>query len=120
MRKEYKNLVFTDHALERLHLRSLSQDKIFQVVSHPEKKFSTDKSGQFKYILTLKGRKIHVVAKKLPQEKKWLVISVWVRGEDDPVPIAWQIITFPFKIIAKIASIILSYMKYLLLEKKKL
>ncbi|MBU0578902.1 DUF4258 domain-containing protein [Patescibacteria group bacterium] len=118
MDKHYQNLVFTTHALDRLKLRTISQDQVQQVLSHPEKTFPSDKPDQIKFIRTLNQRTIHVVAKHLNDQNKWLIVSVWVRGEDDPIPLTWKIITFPFKIIAKIANIILSYIKKYWLEKK--
>jgi hypothetical protein len=111
MDKHYQNLVFTDHALERLRLRTISQHQVQQVLSHPQKTFPSDKPDQVKFIRSLNDRTIHVVGKYLDDQKKWLIISVWVRGEDDPTPLAWKIITFPFQIIARIARIILSYIK---------
>jgi hypothetical protein len=120
MDKHYQNLIFTDHALDRLKLRTISQHQVQQVLAHPEKTFPSDKPNQIKFIRSLNNRTIHIVAKHLKDKNKWLIISVWVRGEDDPVPLTWRIITFPFKIIAKTASIILSYIKKYLLEKNKL
>ena len=120
MDKHYKNLIFTDHALERMRLRTISQDQVRQVLAHPEKTFPSNKPEQIKFIRNLSHRTIHVVGKYLEDQKKWLIISVWVRGEDDPIPLMWLVITVPFKIIAKIAKIILSYIKKYLLEKNKL
>jgi len=120
MDKNYKNLVFTNHALERLKLRSISQDQVQQVLSYPDKKNPSNKLQQVKFIRLIDNRNIHLVAKYLSDQNKWLIVSVWVRGEEDPTPLMWKIITFPFKIIAKIASIILSYIKRFVLEKKKL
>ena len=97
MNKNYRDLIFTEHALDRLSLRSLSQDQIWQVVHHHRQHF--ENHGNEKFILTLHGRRVHVVAKKLPEDQKWLVISVWVRGEDDPIPWVWQILVFPFKVV---------------------
>ncbi len=120
MDKNYHNLVFTDHALERIRLRTISQDQVRQVLLNPDKEFPNDKSGQTKFIRRINTRIIHVVGKYLTDQKKWLIISVWVRGENDPVPLVWKLITLPFKIIAKIARIILSHIKKSLLEKNKL
>ncbi len=97
MEKHYRDLIFTDHSLERLTLRSLSQDQIWQVIHHPQKHF--ENQGNEKFISTVAGRRIHVVAKKLVDDNKWLVISVWVRGEDDPETMVWQLLTLPFKAI---------------------
>ncbi len=120
MDKYYQNLIFTNHALDRLKLRSISQRQVQQTLAHPEKIFPSDKPNQIKFISTFNDRTIHVVAKHLKDQDKWLIISVWVRGEDDSIPLIWKVISFPFKIIAKIAKIILSYIKKYLLEKNKL
>lgn len=98
MDQNYKNLVFTKHALERLGDRSISMDAIWQTVSHPDKKFKND-GNSTKFIKTVGGRKVHTVATYLNKENKWLVVSVWVRGEDDKQPLVWQIIVLPFKIL---------------------
>lgn len=111
MNSNYKNLVFTNHALERLKLRSLSKNQIYQTINRPDQTKAGKKAGTTKFFKTLKQRRIQVIASELKKENKWLIISLWVRGETDPTPFMWKIITFPFKIIAKIARIILSYIK---------
>ncbi len=110
----YHQLIFTTHARERMSLRRISPDTIRRVMSQPDVTFPSDKPDHIKFIRTLNQRKYHVIAAYLADKKKWLVISVWVRGETDPVPLTWQLITFPFKIIAKTARYITSYIiKYL-------
>lgn len=94
MNKNYKSLVFTNHGLDRLESRFITQEMVWQVVNKPDKKYpSKDKT---KFIKTVHDRRLHVVASKLKKENKWLVISVWVRGEDDQAPWVWRVITFPF------------------------
>lgn len=97
MNKEYRSLIFTDHALERIDSRSVTQEMVYQAVVSPTKKYPSDKTTKF--IRMVHQRKVHVVAQYLKDEHKWLVISVWVRGEDDQAPIAWRIITFPFWLV---------------------
>jgi hypothetical protein len=109
MGKEFKNLVFTNHALDRLRLRALSMEDIGKVLSHPDRTFPSEKPDNVKFIRELENRTIHVVASYLKDRKKWLVISVWVRGEEDPTPFVWRVITLPFKLSAKLAGIIWSY-----------
>ncbi len=92
------NIVFTKHASERLKDRSIAEDYIKRTIEHPDKKIHQD-DNNWKFIKTIKGRKVHAVATYLEKEKKWLVISVWVRGEEDKLPIVWQLITLPFKLI---------------------
>ncbi len=98
MNQNYKNLVFTKHALDRLQDRSISEDAIWQTIARPDKKFKND--GQsVKFIRSVNGRKVHAVATYLKNENKWLVVSVWIRGEDDKQPLVWQLIVLPFKIL---------------------
>lgn len=94
MNKHYKSLIFTDHALDRLGDRSITQEMVYQAVTHSAKRY--DDKDNTKFIRKLNNRKLHVVGQYLRQEKKWLIISVWVRGEDDNQPLVWRIITFPF------------------------
>lgn len=78
--------------------RSITMDHVAQVVNYPAKKFTQGK-GISKFIRELNGRKHHVVAQWKSAEKKWLVISVWVRGENDKEPISVQLIMAPFRLI---------------------
>lgn len=103
MRQQYKNLVFTKHAVERLQDRTISLDTIWQVINYPDAKHSKDEE-KIKFIRTLDQRKIHVIATKLDQENKWLIVSVWVRGEEDKAPLSWQLMTLPFKIVVWIVK----------------
>ena len=98
MNKEYKNLIFTNHAMDRLKDRSINYSHIADVVNYPDKKFLKDDQTN-KFIKTINGRKIHTVANYLKKEKKWLIISVWVRGEDDKLPLVWKLIILPFRLI---------------------
>lgn len=92
----YKNVVFTKHALARLDDRTITQDAVYRVIQSPDRRFERDDTTKF--IRTLNGRKYHVVASYLKKEHKWLVVSVWVRGEDDKISLAWQLITLPFRL----------------------
>lgn len=96
--REHQGFIFSTHALERVKDRSITQDAVASVMRQPEKTFPGKKRGTTKFIRTLNNRRIHVVASYLADQKKWLVVSVWVRGEDDKVPLAWVVITAPFKL----------------------
>lgn len=103
----YKNLIFTRHSLERLAGRTLNQYSIHDTVNYPDDKKEA-KAGQVKFIKTVNNRQIHVVAKLLPDQQKWLIISAWVRGEEDKEPLTWQIISLPFKLIYKLFQTLFS------------
>jgi len=96
--RTYQQLVFTNHAWDRLQNRSVALDLIWRTVSQPSQQIALE-DDKTKYIREINGRPIHVVASWLPHERRWLVISVWVKGEADRVPLMWQIITVPFKLV---------------------
>lgn len=78
----HKTVVFTKHARERRDLRSVNDDMIIQVMRNP---IQTQKleDGKIKFIGKAMGAKVHVVSRPIVEENKWLVITIWVRGEDD-------------------------------------
>ncbi len=94
--------IFTKHSLERLHQRSISQDAAESVLQHPDHTEPGKKPGTVKFVRVLNGRNIQLIATYLDDQKKWLVVSAWVRGEDDKVPLMWQLLTLPFKLIWKL------------------
>ena len=94
----YQKLVFTNHAWDRLQDRSVSLDLIWRTISQPTQQIALE-DNKTKYTRELNGRLIQVVASWLPHEQRWLVISVWVRGEADKVPLIWLIITAPLKFL---------------------
>lgn len=106
MTHTYKQLVFTNHGWDRLQDRHLTADAVWQTVTSPSHQESMGE-GKTKYIKTVNHRLIHVVASWLPHEQRWLVISVWVRGEADSVPLMWQILIAPFKLLLWLLKLLL-------------
>jgi len=101
MSNTYNNLIFSKHALERMERRAISKEMVRRALADPDKTFLGHSNESVKFIKKINNRNTHVIATLLP-EKKWLIVSVWIRGEDDSAPLAWQIISFPFRIIFKI------------------
>lgn len=102
---QIENIVFTKHALERMARRSISKEMIRRTLANPEitvPGHNPKKDSQVKFIKTINSRRVHVVATLLP-EKKWLIVSSWVKGEEDPVPLTWQILSFPIKLLFTIS-----------------
>jgi hypothetical protein len=91
-------VIFTKHATERMSLRSVSESDVRSVLNNPGRTQPAGKPETTKFIRTLRGRDLQVIARHLTAENKTLVISVWVRGEDDPVPLIWTLLAFPFKL----------------------
>jgi hypothetical protein len=96
MTRVYKNLVFTKHALERLSGRVVTQDAIYQTITAPDNSYPNQHGTKF--IRTINNRLIHVVATPI-ENHQWLIVSAWVRGEEDRVPLTWQLLSWPFKLL---------------------
>ncbi len=85
-------IIYSSHAQVRMKKRRLSPISID----------CSTKSGQQKFIKQQGSRLYHVVATYLSEQKAYLVISAWVRGEEDRPPLLWRLLTLPFTLIAKI------------------
>jgi len=98
MPQTYKNIIFTNHAFERIADRSISKHSVYETINFPDRKQNKPGSTK-KYNKTIHGRKYQVIAQYKSDQKKYLVISTWVRGEDDKQPFIWILITAPFKLL---------------------
>lgn len=96
-----KNIILTNHAEQRMKLRRITPEMIAKTIQKPDER-EPETDGDIKFIRTLEKRPVHVVAKYLDDEKKWLVKSVWVRGEDDPKPLWLRLIMLPIAIIRRL------------------
>jgi len=101
MQREYKNLIFTEHAMQRMRRRRISQDAVVQVVRKPQVTESED-NGNKRFVRVVKDRNYHVIAKYLTDEKRWLIVSAWVRGEDDPEPLWRRVLLLPFRVLRRL------------------
>lgn len=93
-----KSIILTKHAQERKKLRKISNYEIQLTLNTPDQEIEL-KPNLFKFKKKVKKRKLQIIAQYLKEQKKYLIISVWVRGEDDPIPLTWRLITLPFKLI---------------------
>ena len=76
MERYYKGVVFTNHALDRIRERGISQGDAWATFSHPqESKYATTK-GAWVFYRTCGDNRIEVVASQ-NKEKKWVILSVW-------------------------------------------
>lgn len=85
-----KNLIFTDHAHERMFLRGISKSSVSLAMEKYDETEHED-DGDLKFIKHVKRlnnqqRDLHVVAKQLRDQGNdtWLIKTVWIRGEHDP------------------------------------
>ncbi|MCA9372851.1 hypothetical protein KC921_02000 [Candidatus Woesebacteria bacterium] len=75
-------IILTKHALSRGKQRYVSQERIEQALTNPDKTINLE-DNKTKFVRVINERQFQVVATYLPKENKWLVISAWVRGEED-------------------------------------
>ncbi len=78
MERNYGGVVWTNHALQRLRERGISQGDAWATWNRPEqsRKGSGSNMGAWVYYRTWGNQKIEVVAKQ-DIDKKWIIISVW-------------------------------------------
>ena len=96
-------VIFTNHSLNRLKDRHIDQQDIISVIQHSDRVVRLEKSKK-KFIKQINDRNIQVVATYIKPEKKWLVVSVWVRGEEDRAPLVWQILVSLAQVIKFVLS----------------
>lgn len=88
MAARINKIIYTKHAEERMYLRRITQSMISDTLTKPDRT-QIEEDGDTEFIRTLKGRKVHVIAKPLANNE-WLIKSTWVRGEDDPRQPMWE------------------------------
>ena len=74
--KYYKELVFTNHALDRLNERKIDKSEAWATWRRPEKKYYAATKQAWVFQKNYKHRQIEVVATQNDQ-KDWVVLSVW-------------------------------------------
>ena len=94
----YRNLIFSHHAQLRLKDRSITAHQIWETLTHPDKKFSKPHGSGLVFERTMGSRRFQLVATKLENQDKWLIVSCWVRGEADRQSLIWRLLTLPFKL----------------------
>lgn len=83
--QHYGGAIWTNHALERLLQRGLSQDMAFQAFSSPDRSFSGKQPGTTEFQRRFNQHLVTIIAK--PNEKhEWIILSCWI----DPPMIGTQ------------------------------
>lgn len=74
--KNYKRLIWTNHALERLRQRGISQGDAWATWNRADQTRKGSVLGSWVYYRTFGNNRIEVVAKK-NEKGEWLILSVW-------------------------------------------
>jgi hypothetical protein len=100
------SIILTHHAEKRMKKRRMARSDIERVIGNPDKTFPGKKEGTVKFVKWIDQRQHQVVAKLLENKKDWLVLSVWVRGEEDFNWVQWLVL-LPFRLLWKVIKLFL-------------
>lgn len=79
MDRNFGGVIWTDHALQRLKERGISQSDAWATWSRPDQsRQGSNQKGSWIYYKTYGDQKLEVVAKK-NEKGEWLILSVWSR-----------------------------------------
>lgn len=76
MDKSYGGVIWTNHALQRLKERKISQSDAWATWHNPEQSRYAKSQGAWVYYKTYGNQRIEVVAKK-NEKGEWIILSVW-------------------------------------------
>ncbi len=77
----YLNLIFTNHAIQRIEERGLTRDLAWETFNHPNDT-SNSKTGSTEFVKYFNGFKTTLVARQ-NEKHEWVVLSLW---RDPPLP----------------------------------
>lgn len=75
--RTYKGVVFTNHALERLKSRKMSQHQSWKAIAFADEKRKGKKTDSYEFIKKDGNHTVTVVAKRT-DKNEWLVVSSWI------------------------------------------
>lgn len=80
MGRIYKGIILTDHALERMQQRRVTEEMVLSTLSRPDRSRYADAKEKFIYNKSFGREMVEVVASQ-NERKEWVVVSVWSRPE---------------------------------------
>ncbi|PIQ70385.1 hypothetical protein COS55_01675 [Candidatus Shapirobacteria bacterium CG03_land_8_20_14_0_80_40_19] len=78
MDNNFKGIIWTNHALQRLKERNISQGDAWATFSHPQSSKFAQTKGAWVFYRNYSGYQIEVVASQ-NEKKQWVILSVWSR-----------------------------------------
>ncbi len=78
MDPKFGGVIWTNHALNRMREREISQGDAWATWRKPDQSRYATAKGAWIYYRTFRNEKIEVVAKK-NENGKWVILSVWSR-----------------------------------------
>lgn len=81
MNNRYGGIIWTNHALERLSQRGITQEQAFATFKNPESTKIRD-HGATAYTKFFGEKKLTLIG-KVTEQKEWIIVSAWI---DPPLP----------------------------------
>ena len=85
MDKRFGGVIWTNHVLERLKERGLTQSDVWAVWRRPDSARYAQTKGAWVYYRKFGNQKIEVVAKQ-NERKEWVILSVWSKNIENYHP----------------------------------
>jgi len=76
MKTRYLDVIFTKHAINRLHNRNLSQSDAWDTFKHPDGSLLGKTVNSRKFYKNYGKQRIEVIAKK-NEKGEWVILSCW-------------------------------------------
>ncbi len=91
--RNFGGAIWTNHALERLDQRGMTQKMAYEAFQFPEKSLTGKQPGTVEYQRKFGNSLVTVIAKQ-NEKKEWLILSVWIdpplAGSIDLAKKDWQ------------------------------
>lgn len=73
----FGGIIWTNHALERLGQRGLSQEMALTAFKNPDQKVTGKQSGSYEFQKKFGKSYVTIIAKQ-NEKKEWLILSCWI------------------------------------------
>jgi len=86
MNNRYGGVIWTNHAIERLYERRITQSDAWYSFQHPDGQMPGSTAGSTKYYKDYGAQRIEVVATR-NEKKEWIILSCWSKivGTGQPI-----------------------------------
>lgn len=75
--QHYQGVIWTNHAIERMQQRKMTQDYAYQTFAYPDRQIPGKQSGTTEYQKRFGKHYVTVIAKQ-NEKGQWIVLSCWM------------------------------------------
>lgn len=103
MQTHFMGLIFTDHAIQRLYQRKITQSDAWYTFKHASTRVPGSTPGSFKFFKDYGEQRIEVVAKQ-NEKGEWVILSCWSKLVGTGQPLFQKPENFLFFLIKKVVG----------------